>query len=100
MKSGIAAHLVVLKYLSEHRDSFTGNILFMANPIEETTHRGIIDALSELERMQKEKNSSLSVQSMQILWEIYLRGMIIDISILVLLVIFLLNFRLGVMHVG
>lgn len=53
MKSGLAAHLVVLEYLSENRDAFSGNILFMSNPIEETTHGGIIDALPELERMQK-----------------------------------------------
>lgn len=55
MKSGMAAHLVVLEYLSENRDAFCGNILFMANPIEETTHGGIIDALSELERLQSEE---------------------------------------------
>jgi len=54
MKSGIASHLTVLKYLSEHRDTFSGNILFMANPIEETTHGGVIDALSELERLKVE----------------------------------------------
>lgn len=55
MKGGMAAHLVVLKYLSENRDAFSGNILFMANPIEETTHGGIIDALPELERLQSEE---------------------------------------------
>lgn len=55
MKSGMAAHLVVLKFLSENRDAFKGNILFMANPIEETTHGGIIDALPELERLQSEE---------------------------------------------
>ncbi|HBZ11531.1 MAG TPA: peptidase M20 [Bacillus bacterium] len=56
MKSGTAAHLVVLKYLSENRHAFKGNILFMTNPIEETTHGGIIDTLPELERMQSEEN--------------------------------------------
>lgn len=56
MKSGMAAHLSVLTYLSENRDQFSGNILFMANPIEETTHGGIIDALPELERVKKESN--------------------------------------------
>lgn len=55
MKSGIAAHLLVLKYLSENRNVFSGNILFMANPIEETTHGGIIDALPELEYLQSEE---------------------------------------------
>lgn len=55
MKSGLAAHLWVLRYLSENRRAFSGNVLFMANPIEETTHGGIIDALAELERLQKEE---------------------------------------------
>ncbi|MFD1706166.1 M20/M25/M40 family metallo-hydrolase [Siminovitchia sediminis] len=55
MKSGAAAHLLVLKYLSENRHVFTGNILFMTNPIEETTHGGIIDVLPELERLQSEE---------------------------------------------
>ena len=54
MKSGVAAHLWVLKYFSENRDKFQGNILFMANPIEETTHGGIIDALDELERLKED----------------------------------------------
>src|SRR5699024_1591099 len=35
-----------------------GNILFMANPIEETTHGGIIDAVHELKLLQKEKKLS------------------------------------------
>ncbi len=56
MKSGLAAHLVVLEFLSKNRDLFDGNILFMANPIEETTHGGIIDALPELERLKNEEN--------------------------------------------
>lgn len=56
MKSGAAAHLLVLKYLSENRHLFKGNILFMTNPIEETTHGGIIDVLPELERLQSEEN--------------------------------------------
>lgn len=56
MKSGMAAHIGVLTYLAENRNEFNGNILFMTNPIEETTHGGIIDALSEIERIKFEKN--------------------------------------------
>jgi arginine utilization protein RocB len=54
MKSGVASHLSVLQYLSEHTHEFSGNVLFMANPIEETTHGGIIDALDELVRLKNE----------------------------------------------
>lgn len=60
MKSGVAAHLVVLEYLAANRDAFTGNVLFMTNPIEETTHGGIIDALPELERLQEEEKLDFS----------------------------------------
>lgn len=56
MKSGIAVQLWVLYYFSEHPEELSGNLLFMTNPIEENTHAGIIDALSELERLQEEKN--------------------------------------------
>ncbi|PKG25289.1 M20/M25/M40 family metallo-hydrolase [Niallia nealsonii] len=56
MKSGVASHLSVLQYLSEHTSEFSGNVLFMANPIEETTHGGIIDALEELVRLKKEQH--------------------------------------------
>ncbi|UGB32224.1 M20/M25/M40 family metallo-hydrolase [Metabacillus sp. B2-18] len=56
MKSGVASHLCVLKYLSENPETFAGHILFMANPIEETTHGGIMDALSELQRLKTENN--------------------------------------------
>src|SRR5699024_11139401 len=48
MKSGIAAHFWVTKFLSEQTDLFEGNILLMINPIEETTHGGIIAAVPEL----------------------------------------------------
>ncbi|MFA1822780.1 M20/M25/M40 family metallo-hydrolase [Virgibacillus oceani] len=54
MKSGIAAHFWVLKYLSERVEEFAGNVLFMINPIEETTHGGVIEAVPELERIQEE----------------------------------------------
>ncbi len=54
MKSGIAAHFWVLQYLSERTEEFSGNVLLMINPIEETTHGGVIEAIPELERLQEE----------------------------------------------
>src|SRR5690625_581641 len=54
MKSGIAAHFWVLKYLSERVEEFSGNVLLMINPIEETTHGGMIEAIPELERLKDE----------------------------------------------
>lgn len=56
MKSGVASHLAVLQYFCEHTNEFSGNVLFMANPIEETTHGGIIDALDELVRLKKDQH--------------------------------------------
>lgn len=56
MKSGIAVHLANVRYFSEHRDVFDGNILFMVNADEETQNSGIMDALDELiELREREK---------------------------------------------
>ncbi|GAA0433777.1 M20/M25/M40 family metallo-hydrolase [Lentibacillus halophilus] len=56
MKSGLAAQLWTIQYFCEHPHELDGNLLFMTNPIEETTHGGIIDALTELERLQTEEH--------------------------------------------
>lgn len=55
MKSGDAVFLVLLAYLSEHTDTFAGNILLSLNPVEENQHSGIIAGLDILERLHKEK---------------------------------------------
>lgn len=55
MKSGVAVHLANLLYFSEHLDSFDGNILFMSNPVEETSHEGVIAATDELLRLRHEE---------------------------------------------
>ncbi|OPJ59343.1 M20/M25/M40 family metallo-hydrolase [Clostridium oryzae] len=54
MKSGVAAHLVTLKELSKLEDKLEGNILFMANPGEETQHTGMINSLDMLEKLKRE----------------------------------------------
>ncbi|MFD2616218.1 M20/M25/M40 family metallo-hydrolase [Terrilactibacillus laevilacticus] len=53
MKSGLAVHLSNLLYYSEHPDRLIGNILLMVNPIEETSHGGIIAATEELLRIKE-----------------------------------------------
>lgn len=55
MQSGIAVHLVNILHFSEHLDELPGNILFMANPDEESQHAGILSAISELRRLQEER---------------------------------------------
>ncbi|WP_369901393.1 M20/M25/M40 family metallo-hydrolase [Bacillus manliponensis] len=55
MKSGAAVHIANILYFSEHLDLLEGNILLLFNGDEEGEHRGITAALSELERLQREK---------------------------------------------
>ena len=56
MKSGVAVHMYVVKKLAENIKEFSGNIIFMANPVEENQHTGIMEALSDLKNI-KEKNN-------------------------------------------
>lgn len=56
MKSGVAVHLAVLEKLSEDYKNFNGNILFMANPVEENQHTGIIEALDTLTYLKEKYN--------------------------------------------
>lgn len=55
MKSGIAVHLANVLYLSEHRDKWDGEIVFMVNPVEENQHTGVIAAVDELLRLREEE---------------------------------------------
>lgn len=55
MKSGLAVHLANVLYFSEHQDEWDGDIIFMANPVEENQHSGIIAAVDELLRLRKEE---------------------------------------------
>lgn len=56
MKSGVAVHIAVLKHLSENYKNFSGNILFMINPVEENQHTGIIEALDTLDYLKEKYN--------------------------------------------
>lgn len=55
MKSGIAVHLVNVLYFSDHIEDWTGEIIFMANPVEENQHTGVITAVDELLRLGQEE---------------------------------------------
>ncbi len=55
MKSGLASHMAVVEYYAETADQMSGNILFIATPVEENQHTGIMEALAVLESLQKEK---------------------------------------------
>lgn len=61
MKSGVCVFLVLLAYLSEHRECFAGQILFMSNPVEENQHLGAIQAVDTLRRLQKERGLSFAL---------------------------------------
>lgn len=50
MKCGIAVHYAVLHYLTEHLNEFSGNIVWMSNPVEENQHTGIRNAVELLEK--------------------------------------------------
>ncbi|MEB2265261.1 M20/M25/M40 family metallo-hydrolase [Priestia megaterium] len=58
MQSGIAVHLANVLHFTKHLNKLEGNVLFMVNPDEESQHAGIISAVSELNRLKKEKNLS------------------------------------------
>lgn len=55
MKSGVAVHLSNLLYFSQHPDEVDGEIIFMANPVEENQHTGVIAAVDELIRLREEE---------------------------------------------
>ncbi|SDE80047.1 Arginine utilization protein RocB [Bhargavaea beijingensis] len=56
MKSGAAVHIANILYFSEHREELDGNVLLLCNGDEESEHRGIVGALSELNRLKHERN--------------------------------------------
>lgn len=55
MKSGVAVHLANLLYFSQHPEAIEGEIIFMANPVEENQHTGVIAAVDELLRLREEE---------------------------------------------
>ncbi|WP_445492009.1 M20/M25/M40 family metallo-hydrolase [Niallia sp. 03133] len=55
MKSGVAVHLANVLYFSESLEAWDGDIIFMANPVEENQHSGAIAAVNELLRLSAEE---------------------------------------------
>lgn len=56
MKSGLASHLYILKYFSEHPDELEGNLVFIAECDEEDSSNGILSGLKTLNRWKEEHN--------------------------------------------
>lgn len=54
MKSGLAAHLYLLKYYSEHPEELAGNLVFVAECDEEDSSHGILSAVELLNELKKD----------------------------------------------
>ncbi len=48
MKAGVAGHMVIMKYFSEHPEELDGNLLHLAECDEEDGSKGVMAALDEL----------------------------------------------------
>ena len=55
MKSGDVVFMVLLEYLSQHLEWFSGNLLLSINPVEENQHTGMLAGLSLLVKLQQEQ---------------------------------------------
>ena len=53
MKGGVASHLYLLKYYSEHPEELSGNLVFVGECDEEDSSHGILSALKNLKDWQK-----------------------------------------------
>ncbi|MFA9558369.1 M20/M25/M40 family metallo-hydrolase [Evansella sp. AB-rgal1] len=56
MKSGIASHLYLLNYYSEHPEELEGNLVVVVECDEEDGSHGILSALKELKQLREEHN--------------------------------------------
>ncbi|ESU32196.1 hypothetical protein G3A_12090 [Bacillus sp. 17376] len=56
MKSGVASHLYLLKYFSEHPEELDGNLVFLTECDEEDSSYGILSAVKDL-NVWKEEHS-------------------------------------------
>lgn len=54
MKSGVASHLYLLKYFSEHPEELSGNIVFIGECDEENNSNGILSAIKLLRKWKEE----------------------------------------------
>lgn len=56
MKSGVAGHMYLIKYFSEHPEELNGNLIAIAECDEEDNSHGIISALSVLNLLKNKYN--------------------------------------------
>ncbi len=61
MKSGLASHMAVLEHYADKAEQLAGNVLFIATPVEENQHTGIMEALAVMESLQEEKGLNYKV---------------------------------------
>jgi arginine utilization protein RocB len=54
MKSGVASHLYLLKYYSEHPEELEGNLVFLSECDEEDSSNGVLSALKNLQAWKEE----------------------------------------------
>jgi arginine utilization protein RocB len=54
MKSGVASHLYLLKYYSEHPEELEGNLVFLSECDEEDSSNGVLSALKNLHAWKEE----------------------------------------------
>ena len=59
MKSGIAGHMWLMRYFSEHPEELDGNIIAIAECDEEDNSHGIISALKALKQWKAEHDLEL-----------------------------------------
>lgn len=55
MKSGVAGHMYLIKYFSEHPEEIDGNIIAIAECDEEDNSKGILTAIDELVDLKKKE---------------------------------------------
>ena len=55
MKSGVAGHMYLIKYFSEHPEELNGNLIAIAECDEEDNSKGIITALDELAELKEKE---------------------------------------------
>ncbi|TQR19152.1 M20/M25/M40 family metallo-hydrolase [Psychrobacillus vulpis] len=55
MKSGVASHLSLLKFFSEHPEELSGNLVFFSECDEEVSSKGVLSGLKDLKKWKEER---------------------------------------------
>jgi len=59
MKSGVASHMFILKYFSEHRDELNGSLIALFECDEEGDSHGMLTSVKTVKRLAKERGLRL-----------------------------------------